>query len=95
MVLQPCYQQSLSTCLYAPETLQHRSCVTRTYDALTKPVTHWRPIETTCTIPLLRFIKRSYAVQWRSHVADLMNDLDDVLAARSREVAATPTHQFA
>ncbi len=33
-------------------------------------------------------------VQWRSHVVDLMNDLDDILAARGREVSAVPAHQF-
>ncbi|DBA80626.1 TPA: hypothetical protein ACH3X1_007876 [Trebouxia sp. C0004] len=32
--------------------------------------------------------------QWRSHVVDLMNDLDDILAARGREVSAVPAHQF-
>lgn len=34
------------------------------------------------------------AMQWRSHVVDLLIDLDDVLAARGREVAVTPAHEF-
>ena len=33
-------------------------------------------------------------VQWRSHVVDLMTDLDDMLAARGREVSAVPALQF-
>ncbi len=33
-------------------------------------------------------------MQWRSHVVDLVNDLDDILAARGREVSAVPAHQF-
>ncbi|KAL3145911.1 hypothetical protein ABBQ38_015279 [Trebouxia sp. C0009 RCD-2024] len=32
--------------------------------------------------------------QWRSHVVDLLSDIDEVLAARSREVSVTPAHQF-
>lgn len=35
-----------------------------------------------------------FAMQWRSHVVDLLSDIDEVLAARSREVSVTPAHQF-
>jgi hypothetical protein len=38
--------------------------------------------------------RKMAVVQWRSHVVDLMNDLDDILAARGREVSALPAHQF-
>ena len=33
------------------------------------------------------------ATQWRSHVVDLLGDIDEVLAARSREVSDTSAHQ--
>lgn len=35
-----------------------------------------------------------FAVQWRNHVVDLLGDIEEVLAARSREASVTPGHQF-
>ena len=34
------------------------------------------------------------AVQWRSLVVEVMSNIDEVLAARNREVSATPAHEF-
>ena len=35
-----------------------------------------------------------YCLQWRSHVGDLLQDIDDILAARSRETIALPAQHF-
>lgn len=39
-------------------------------------------------------LRQHACLQWRSHVGDLLQDLDDVLAARGRETAAMPAHHF-
>ncbi len=75
--------------------LAHRRCDWRAVENPEHLTGEWTQRIATRTFFFKKKCQRKMTVvQWRSHVVDLMNDLDDILAARGREVSAVPAHQF-